>query len=153
MELFPYSLSLSHSLLGPASFPCHLSRILPHLFFCFFFFFPQHLLHPRLHHLKPELGSSLPHCSFISSDLSLSRLISCWGNQLENTKRFFCDCHSGPPLTQHVGLRRFGICGGRQPKGSDWQLWSTSHSEFRLNVNSFCDTSAVLMTNLCRSWR
>ena len=72
----------------------------------FVFFCPQHLLssHPSLYYLKSQLGSSLTLLRFYlfkplffpSPALLPSCQVFCWRNQLENTKRFLCDCHSGP---------------------------------------------------------
>lgn len=159
MELFPHSLSLSHSLLSPASLPCHLSRILPHLFFSLTS--PQHLLHPLFKAWARIFTHFAVPLSLQTSSSPLQLLLFCLPVvffaeeiNLKIPRGFLVTVILAPTDTAHRTLERFGICGGRQEnqrekqKVYDWQLWPMNHSEFHLNMTSFWDTSAGFIATL-----
>lgn len=138
VELFPISLSLiPFWVLHPL--PCHLSKVLPHLFFPLSSTpFPS-----SSSSVKPGLGSSLTVPPLIFS-LSLplfpssatSLLIFCWRHQLENIKRFFSECHSGPCWhstkdTEEIWGFVWGSKRGKLER-KDWQIWPANQSESKL---------------------
>lgn len=113
---------------------CHLSKVLPHLFF------PSlpHLFRPRLHPLSPDLpplifSLSLP--LFPSSATSL--LTFCWRHQLENIKSyFFLSVILDPFDTAQRTLKRFGdLCGGQKGGNSKEK---TDRYDQQTNLSQSC---------------
>lgn len=138
VELFPISLSLiPFWVLHPP--PCHLSKVLPHLFF------PSlpHLFRPRLHPLSPDLDLHSPCRPLSFLCLSLSSppqlhlcLFFADDINLKISRDFFLSVILDPVDTAQRTLKRFGDLSGGQKGGNSKE--KTDRYDQQTNLSQNC---------------